>query len=100
MADAALDTVLAGGNSGQRVATAAVALQTEAFVELVSLPAILVGGLAVGLFSRIACGRSSARASAIEGFAAGGEIGGLLCGRACESPPSSWRRYQQLRLFK
>ena len=29
----------------------------------------------------------------------GYDLGGLLCGRACESPPSSWRRYQQLRLF-
>src|ERR1700721_2786385 len=43
--------------------------------------------------------RSSARASAIDGFAAGAGAEGLLCGRACETPPSSRRRYQQLRLL-
>src|ERR1700756_3495108 len=75
----ALGAELAGGNSGQRVATAAVALfQTGAFAEPTSVAAllaglamllILAGGLAAGASSRtVACG-SSAWASANDGFA-------------------------------
>src|ERR1700674_2937106 len=67
---AAVGTEAAAGKSGQRVARAAVAFQTEAFAELVSLPGALAGGLTMGLSSRMACGRSSARASAIDGLAA------------------------------
>ena len=96
---AAFGMANAGGNAGQRVATAAVAVQTEAFAEQVSLPAALAGGRMAGASSRTACGRSSARASATDGFAIGEGDGWLLCGMACDTPPSSRRRYQQLRLL-
>jgi hypothetical protein len=69
---AAFGMAKAGGNVGQRVATAAVTFQTEGFAELASLPAALEGGLTVRVSSRTACcGRSSARASATDGFATG-----------------------------
>src|ERR1700684_2971061 len=45
---AAVGTETAAGKSGQRVATAAVPFQTDAFAELVSLLAALGGGLTAG----------------------------------------------------
>jgi hypothetical protein len=99
--DPPLDAALVAANSGQRVATAAVAVSLEGLAGQAALTGAFAGGLAVGLSSRVFRARSSACASATDGFVAEGadDAGGVFCGAACDSPLPSERRYQQLRLL-
>jgi hypothetical protein len=98
--DPPLDTELVAASSGQRVATAAVAVAGEGIAGHAVLAGAFAGGLTAGLSSRLVRARSSAWASVTDGLA-GGEDGacGVLCGAACDNPLPSVRRYQQLRLL-
>ncbi|WP_298260248.1 hypothetical protein [Bradyrhizobium sp.] len=102
VAGAEFCTVLAAGTLGQRVATDGAAFQIDVFVEVASLaplPAGVAATLAGGLATGLSWGRNSARASATDGFAGGEGAVVLFCGTACDTLPSSRRRYQQLRLL-